>query len=55
LLKKIIPITKQAPATIMGYQSPAKGSPPGDSADLLLSYRAVAIKGVNPPKIPLPM
>ena len=55
LLKNIIPMIKQTAATIIGYHSPAKGSPAGFDVDLLLSYREVAINGVKPPKTPLPI
>ena len=48
LLRKIMPITKQTAATPIGYQSPLNGSP-------LSATSLVAMKGVSPPKIPLPI
>ena len=37
--KNIIPITNEIAATMMGYHSPANGSPEGNEAFLLFSYR----------------
>ena len=37
--RKIIPIMNEIAATIIGYQSPANGSPEGSEAFLLFSYK----------------
>lgn len=53
--KKSAPMTIQTAAIAIGYHKPTKGSPVGVAVVLDTSKRRVAISGVKPPKIPLPI
>ena len=43
------PVTRQILAIIIGYHKPSKGDAPG------MEVKLMAIKGVKPPKTPLPI